>query len=124
MTTYYFQPLPQIPDAVLSYCSQHNYQMSLKKKYIVSQIIAMHTATDIDELLLRTRLLCSNISKSSIYQVLQWMINHDLVLKTNVDDNLRVLYLADISKLNSLISIYSSISQAQPSNIRHASVLA
>jgi len=107
MTTYYYQPLPQMPDGLLAYCDRHHYPLSLKKKYIVSQLIDLQTNTDIDELLLKTSLYSNSISKSSVYQVLQWMIAHDLVSKTTIDDNIKVLYKTNFGKLNLLRMYYT-----------------
>lgn len=111
MTTYYFLPLPQIPDDLLLYCERHQYPLSLKKKYIVAQLINLNTETDIDELLAKTSWYCSSISKSSVYLVLQWMIAHDIVTKKITGDSLRVQYKTNFSKLSALSLHYADRSK-------------
>jgi len=105
MTTYYYQPLPDLPESLLAYFNQQGYPLSLKKKYIIAQILALNTDTDIDLLLYKIGAYCSSISRSSVYLVLQWMIANDLAIKTVYNDDLKVYYKANTEKL---ISIQSS----------------
>ena len=102
MTTYYYQPLPDLPESLLAYFNQQGYPLSLKKKYIIAQILALNTDTDIDLLLYKISAYCSSISRSSVYLVLQWMVANDLVIKTIYNDDLKVYYKANIEKVISI----------------------
>ena len=102
MTTYYYQPLPDLPKSLLAYFNQQGYPLSLKKKYIIAQILALNTDTDIDLLLYKISAYCSSISRSSVYLVLQWMVANDLVIKTVYNDDLKVYYKANTEKLTSM----------------------
>ena len=99
MTTYYYQPLPPLPESLLVYFNQQGYSLSLKKKYIIAQILNLNTDTDIDLLLYKIGAYCSSISRSSIYLVLQWMVTNDLAIKTVYNDDLKVYYKANTEKL-------------------------
>ncbi|WP_158989820.1 hypothetical protein [Mucilaginibacter sp. L196] len=102
MTTYYYQPLPDLPQSLLTYFTQQGYPLSLKKKYIIAQILALNTDTDIDLLLYKIGAYCSSISRSSVYLVLQWMVANDLAIKTVYNDDLKVYYKANTEKLISM----------------------
>ena len=102
MTTYYYQPLPDLPKSLLAYFNQQGYPLSLKKKYIIAQILVLNTDTDIDLLLYKIGTYCSTVSRSSVYMVLQWMIANDLAIKTVYNDDLKVYYKANTEKLISI----------------------
>jgi Fe2+ or Zn2+ uptake regulation protein len=102
MTTYYYQPLPDLPKSLLAYFNQQGYPLSLKKKYIIAQILVLNTDTDIDLLLYKIGTYCSSVSRSSVYMVLQWMIANDLAIKTVYNDDLKVYYKANTEKLISI----------------------
>jgi len=102
MNTYYYQPLPDLPESLLAYFNQQGYPLSLKKKYIIAQVLASNTDTDIDFLLYKIGAYCSSISRSSVYLVLQWMVANELAIKIVYNDDLKVYYKANSEKLISM----------------------
>ena len=115
MTTYYYHPLPQLPASLLAYFNQNGYPLSLKKKYIVSLITDLQADADIELLVYKASSYSNSISRSSIYLVLQWMVAHNLVLKTVYNDDSKIYYKVNTDKLghiNSGILVYAADEQA------------
>lgn len=99
MTTCYYKLHLPIHEEVIRYCELHGYPLSLKKRYIISVIIETDSPTDIDGLVYKLGYYCSNVSKSSIYLVLQWLCNHGLIVKTLAGDQHTILYATDLSNV-------------------------
>jgi Fe2+ or Zn2+ uptake regulation protein len=106
MTTYYYQPLTELPCELLQYFNKHQYPLSLKKKYIISQVLLLSNDTDLDLLLFKTSLLSNSISRTSIYLVLQWMVTHNMVIKTVYEHGHKILYRVNEEKLN-VLGVYN-----------------
>lgn len=92
MRTFYFSPAPELPIAFTGYCELHKYPLSVKKMYIVEQVFKMQATTDVDTLRNNVSLYCSGVSKSSVYQVLQWMTENGFVQKNVNGHAQKILY--------------------------------
>ncbi|SDP78920.1 hypothetical protein SAMN05428975_2768 [Mucilaginibacter sp. OK268] len=71
-----------LPDEFVQYCHLHQYNLSVKKKHIIAHVLKLADDADVDTLSRHIRINGVKVSTSSIYLVLQWLIEHGFVVKT------------------------------------------
>lgn len=76
------QTAPALPAAVTNFCHQQQYPLSSKKSQVLSYILTMYTDTDMDTIVADLGNSGVVISRSSIYQVLQWLTGRQVIIKT------------------------------------------
>ena len=73
---------PVLPAAVTNFCRQQQYPLSSKKSQVLSYILTMYTDTDMDTIVAALGNNGVIISRSSVYQVLQWLTSRQVIIKT------------------------------------------
>lgn len=71
-----------LPPAVTNFCRQQQYPLSSKKSQVLSYILTMYADTDMDTIVAGLGNNGIIISRSSIYQVLQWLTARQVIIKT------------------------------------------
>jgi Fe2+ or Zn2+ uptake regulation protein len=80
--THFNLTVTALPDEFVQYCHLHQYNLSVKKKHIIAHVLKLAEDADVDTLSRHIRFDGVKVSTSSIYLVLQWLIQHGFVVKT------------------------------------------